>query len=169
MSDVVVVRHAIAMEREEAAQSGLADEQRPLTPEGRKKMRRVAAGLHTLVPEIGVLASSPLLRAIQTAELIEKEYRGPSAIVTEALAPGAVRETLLEWMQQHCAGDLLVIVGHEPGVSDCVSWLLAGESRPFLQLKKGAACLLRFPGAPEVAAATLMWALTPRQLRTLRD
>ena len=64
---LLLVRHAIAEEREEFERTGEPDDQRPLTSEGRKKMKRAAAGLGELVNKVDILATSPLARAQQTA------------------------------------------------------------------------------------------------------
>ena len=47
------------------------------------------------------------------------------------------------------------------------SWLLAKSERSFIEIKKGAALLLSFPDAVDAGAATLVWSLTPAQLRGL--
>ncbi len=67
---LLVVRHAIAEDREAFARSHKDDSTRPLTPDGRRKMERAALGLKELVPELDVLAASPYKRAIETAEII---------------------------------------------------------------------------------------------------
>ncbi|HEX4469200.1 MAG TPA: phosphoglycerate mutase family protein, partial [Gemmatimonadaceae bacterium] len=68
--DLLVIRHAIAEDKERFAASGRNDDLRPLTEEGRSKMRRAAQGLRTVVGRIAHLASSPLVRARETAEIV---------------------------------------------------------------------------------------------------
>src|SRR3989442_14427769 len=75
---LLVVRHAIAEDREAFARSHKDDSTRPLTPDGRRKMERAALGLKELVPELDVLAASPYKRAIETAEIIAAAYGGPN-------------------------------------------------------------------------------------------
>jgi len=65
---LLLIRHAIAEDRFEFARTGQSDYYRPLTERGRARMARGATGLRTLVPDIDVLATSPLTRAVQTAE-----------------------------------------------------------------------------------------------------
>ena len=60
---LLVIRHAIAVEREDFARTGKDDRLRPLTDEGRKKMKQGAKGLRQLAPRIDLLATSPLTRA----------------------------------------------------------------------------------------------------------
>jgi len=58
-------------------------------------------------------------------------------------------------------------VGHEPDLSRLVCTLLAATNDPFLELRKGAACLLEFPGPVASGAAVLDWLLAPKHLRRL--
>ena len=62
---LLLIRHAIAEDRFEFARSGQSDYYRPLTDRGRARMAKGAAGLRTLVPDIDVLATSPLTRAVR--------------------------------------------------------------------------------------------------------
>ena len=72
---LLVIRHAIAEEQEDFARSGRDDSERPLTDEGRDKMRRGIAGLRRMVSRIDLLASSQYTRARQTAELVAEGYK----------------------------------------------------------------------------------------------
>ena len=167
MRQLLVVRHAIAEDAAEWARAHPDDAGRPLTTEGRKKMKRVAAALRSLVPDIQLLATSPLTRAVETAEIVAAAYDGLDAVVVPVLAPGQLAADVTRWLAGERRHDTVAIVGHEPGLSRAVSWLLAGSERPFVEIKKGAALLLAFPDAVDAAAATLEWALTPSQLRGL--
>ena len=167
MKALLVVRHAIAEDAAEWARSHPDDAGRPLTSEGRKKMKRVALALRTLVPEIQLLATSPFTRAVETAEIVAAAYDGLDHVVVPVLAPAQSATDVTRWLAGERRHDTVAIVGHEPGLSRLVSWLLAGSERSFVELKKGAAVLLAFPDAVDAAAATLQWALTPSQLRGL--
>jgi phosphohistidine phosphatase len=165
--NLLVVRHAIALDPAEYARDHPDDAGRPLTPEGEKKMKRAARGLRTLVPEVQLLATSPLTRARQTAEILAAAYKPIRPLVVPALAPGQPPAAVGRWLEGERRHDTVAIVGHEPGLSRTVSWLLAGTEDSILELKKGAACLLAIPDAVAAASATLLWALTPAQLRDL--
>jgi phosphohistidine phosphatase len=164
--NLLVVRHAIAMDPAEYAREHPDDAGRPLTPEGQKKMKRGAQGLHSLVPELQLLATSPLTRARETAEILAALY-AITPVVVPVLAPGQPAPDVGRWLDQQRRHETVAIVGHEPGLSRTVSWLLAGSERPVLELKKGAACLLSIPDAVGAGSATLLWALAPSQLRKL--
>jgi phosphohistidine phosphatase len=167
---LLVVRHAIAEDREAFARSHKDDAARPLTAEGRRKMERGAAGLHELVPELELLAASPFTRAFETAEIIAKAYGGGLRVErVPALAPGGGVGRVVEWLASLRTAGTVAAVGHEPDLSQLVCALLAGSDGPFLELRKGAACLLEFPGPVAKSGATLDWFLGPKHLRRIAN
>lgn len=155
------------MEREAFARTGKPDDERPLTKGGRDKMRQIARGLMQLVPTIDVLATSPLLRARQTAEILADAYGGPRIAMVKSLAPDEAPAAFLDWLRGQGASGTIAGVGHEPDVGLLVSWLLASARTSFIEFKKGAACLLAFERRPQAGGAILRWALTPSQLRRI--
>jgi len=165
---LLLIRHAIAEEREDFARSGKDDRLRPLTEEGRKKMKQEAKGLREIVPEIDLLATSPLTRAAQTAAILDTVYGDLKEVEIKELSPEASPESFLRWLRKQKAGTVAV-VGHEPSLSLIVSWLLTGTERRLIAIRKGGACLLDFPDEVGGGTAILLWALTPAQLRALAD
>ena len=165
---LLVIRHAIAEDRDRWAATGEPDEKRPLTDIGLKKMKKGASGIHSLVSRIDLLATSPLARAVQTAELVAKEYDAMAVVVASALEPQRTPATFLEWLRSLDEVECLAVVGHEPHLSGLVSWLLTGRNGSVIDLKKGGACLLNLQ-ALEPGQAQLMWLLTADQLRDLRE
>jgi phosphohistidine phosphatase len=163
---LLVIRHAPAEDRAEFARTGLPDEHRPLTAEGRERMRRAARGLREAVPAIGVLAASHLVRAAQTAEIVAGRY-GVPVVTRRELAPEADPDALVPWLRDHGADETVAVVGHEPHLGFLVGWLTSGRHDSFVELKKGAACLLEFDEPPTAGGATLLWALAPAHLRAL--
>jgi phosphohistidine phosphatase len=172
--NLLVIRHAIAEDKERFAASGRNDDLRPLTEEGRSKMRRGAQGLRTVLGRIAHLASSPLVRARETAEIVAPALGAARVEIVDALRPDRSYDELLEWLQGTALPNededrIVGIVGHEPHLSGLVTWLMTGGDESRIELKKGAACLLRFDRAPEEGRAILRWSLPPSQLRDLAD
>ena len=166
---LLLVRHAIAEDQEDFARTGKDDRLRPLTDEGRKKMKQAARGLRSLVPEIDLLATSPLTRAAQTGAILDSVFGGIDVVEIDELSPETTPEQFLRWLRQQ-KGDLIGAVGHEPSLSQILGWLLTGTDRRLFAFRKGGACLLEFgDDEPAGGTATLLWALTPAQLRTLGD
>ena len=164
---LLIIRHAIAEEREDWDYTGRPDSERPLTSDGRRRMKRGAAGLHTLVPRLDSLASSPLERARDTAGIVAREYGMVEVEILAELAPDRVADDLLPWLRSRDPDGCAAVVGHEPALGGLVGWLLTGRHESFVELKKGAACLLEFDDPPAAGNATLLWALAPGHLRRL--
>jgi phosphohistidine phosphatase len=163
---LVVVRHAIAEDRDEFAASGGDDRQRPLTVAGARKMKRGADGLRTLVSSIDLLAASPLVRAAETAEIIRAAY-GLEEVMTEtSLEPERAVADVTAWLATRTEG-VVVAVGHEPQVGRLVAYLVGAGDRSVVEMKKGAACLLDVEPGGQPGAARLIWSLPPRVLRGL--
>jgi phosphohistidine phosphatase len=166
---LLLIRHAIAEDRDDFARTGKDDRLRPLTDEGRKRMKQGARGLRTLVPEIDLLATSPLTRAAQTAAILDSVYGGIDEVEIEQLSPETTPDEFSRWLRRQ-KSDVVAAVGHEPSLSYILGWLLTGTERKLFAFRKGGACLLELQnGEPAAGSATLLWALTPAQLRTLSD
>lgn len=160
---LLIVRHAIAEEAEDWAPR--PDEERPLTGRGEREMREVARGLRQLVPALGGLLTSPYTRALQTAEIVAAAYGLTPRVVPE-LASGRQPHEILRVLESLAGEDTAALVGHEPDLSELASLLLSGDSRSFIALKKGGACLLQLDAA-QPGRAKLLWLLKPAQLRLL--
>lgn len=165
---LLLIRHAIAEEREDFARTGKDDRLRPLTDEGRKRMRQVAKGLREIVPEIDLLATSPLRRAAETGGVLDSVYGGLKVEEIENLSPETTPSDFLRWLRKQKAGTVAA-VGHEPSIGLIFSSLLTGTERRIFAFRKGGACLLEFSEGIGAGKATLLWALTPAQLRALAD
>jgi phosphohistidine phosphatase len=163
--ELLVVRHGAAEDKDAFARTGNDDDLRPLTTAGQREMRAVARALHELIPEVDALATSPLVRAMQTADILGDAYRR-TPVSVEWLRPEASYEAFAHWAAQHRDKKIVVIVGHEPHLSGLVSWL-AGSKRTLLALKKAGACLVEVEGKPSAGSGTLVWLMGPKHLRAL--
>ncbi len=166
MPDLLVVRHAIAEDREEFAGTGLPDDQRPLTRRGRSRMREGARGLAWALGPLEAIGTSPFRRAAETAAILAEAFGGPAPEPVEALTPDGTYEAVFEWVRGRGPEARLALVGHEPHLSGLVS-LLLGARGSVIQLKKGAACLLQAAPSVTPGSASLRWALAPGQLRRI--
>jgi len=163
---LLLIRHAIAEEREDFARTGKDDRLRPLTEDGRKKMKQAARGLYHLCPDVDLLATSPLTRAAQTGAILDSVYGGLKEVEIDQLSPDAKPADFLRWLRQQ-KPETIAVVGHEPSISLILSWLLTGGERRIYSFRKGGAALVEFPGEVGAGTATLLWAVAPGQLRGL--
>ena len=166
--NLLIIRHGPAGNREAWEAEGKDDRLRPLTPKGKKEIRRAAAGLRRLVPELEVLATSPWTRAAETAEIVAREYGGDVEMVEE-LTSDHKPEDLLPWIQQQRGKEMVAVVGHEPHLGLLAGYLLTGKSVSFVDLKKGGACLLELSDAVKPGSGVLEWLYTDRELRRLGE
>jgi phosphohistidine phosphatase len=162
---ILIIRHAKAGQRGLLGFIGKKDATRPLTDAGRRDMRKAARGLQKLVPEIDVIASSPLTRARETADIVSRRYDDIPVMELAPLAPGGSKEDVLAWLRDQKATATVVLVGHEPDLGILASWLLGGGAESFLSLKKGAACLIEMSEKPTPGSGSLEWLLPPAALR----
>jgi phosphohistidine phosphatase len=163
--DLLIVRHAIAYERD--AKRWPDDADRPLTPEGMKRARKAAAGLKRITDRPGIVWTSPFVRAQQTAKILEHYAGWPVAQDAEELAQDADPRKVIPLLRKH-SGKLVAVVGHEPGLSELIALCLTGDRNSVsLALRKPGVACLTFKGSPTAAGATLSWFLPPRILRAL--
>lgn len=164
--DLLIVRHAIAFERDPGRWPD--DRDRPLRPQGRRRAQRAAKGLERIAQRPHCLLTSPLARARQTAALLSECAGWPEPLQCAALAPGTAPESVLRALQ--CRPErLIAIVGHQPDLGELLAHSLPGTLQPrAIELKKFGAALVSFDGAVVRGGARLRWLLTPRLLRAAR-
>lgn len=164
--NLYIVRHAIAVER---GASGYDDDsQRPLTDEGRKKMKKIAKGMRQLKMKLDVILSSPYVRAKDTASLLANEFEMKDKIaLSDNLIPPGNFESLINEIREKYDVDNLALVGHEPMLSSLISWLATGNTDMKVALKKGGFAYLATDNLYQDGRATLNWLLTPALLVNL--
>jgi phosphohistidine phosphatase len=156
-----LVRHA---EAEELPARG-GDAARRLTADGRREFSRVVIGLRRLEPELTRILTSPLVRARQTAEILQEQLPGPAPEDWVLLAPGGAPERLL--LQLRDAGETVALVGHEPGLGRLLSLAVAGRAGDGTPMRKGGVARIDFDATPKPGAGRLVWMLTPKLLRRI--
>jgi phosphohistidine phosphatase len=166
---LLIIRHGIAGDREEFVRTGRDDSERPLTPHGKRQMKRVAKGLRRVVKSIDVLGASPLVRAQQTAAIVAEAYREMDVATVPSLAPGSAPDDFAEWLGRQRIAEVVAVAGHDPHLGVLITWLIAGVTEPGVHIEKGGACLVDVAGAPCAGCGTLLWALTPEILIRLSD
>lgn len=166
---LLLLRHAVAEDRATFSASGKEDRLRPLTEDGRKKMRKIAEALAGLLPDLALIATSPFVRARDSAEILARACsERPVLSELAELAPAGSPAALLKFLQAQKSLPTVACVGHEPNLSLLAGWFLAGKEKSFLEMRKGGACLFDFTGRIAPGNAILSWHLTPAQLRSLR-
>jgi phosphohistidine phosphatase len=157
--NLYIVRHAIAVE---PGTPGYEDDsQRPLTDAGVKRMKKIAKGLSDFV-KLDAILSSPYIRARDTAKILAKEYGMKDRIAfSDNLIPPGDFEKLIQEIQSSYNVDNLALVGHEPTLSQLISWLTTGNKDSKITIKKGGVAYLVAEKLFEDHRASLEWLLTP--------
>jgi phosphohistidine phosphatase len=162
--NLYVLRHGLAVELGEHGFT--RDSERPLTAKGRAKLAHVAAAIHALEISFDKIVSSPYVRARQTAEQVAEavEFRGKVEF-TEALVPGGSPSEVVHLLNRLAPWDHgVLLVGHEPFLSEFISLLVSGHVGLPVVMKKGGLCHLSAESFRLGRCAALEWLLTPKQM-----
>jgi phosphohistidine phosphatase len=161
--DLFIVRHAWAGEHGDPRWAD--DSQRPLTGDGRERFAQLVDKLvrRGFSPE--AIATSPMVRCRQTADLIAAGVDGkPTIIELDDLLPGGDVESLLEWtVLQSRQHNQVAWVGHAPDVCRLTAHVIGGGDA-WLRFSKGAVAAIRFDGLPAAGAGELRWMVTAKVL-----
>jgi phosphohistidine phosphatase len=136
---------------------GVDDDARTLTDRGVGELRAAGPLWRRLNLRPDAVISSPLPRALQTAELF-CEAVGGSPIVDDRLRPGAGWSDFAQAMAAHHEARRVMFVGHEPDLSSAIVTLTGAAS---VRMRKGAVACLEFYGVPEPGGAELAWLIDP--------
>jgi phosphohistidine phosphatase len=132
--DVILVRHATAVDET----LELRDPFRHLTPEGRAQAKALGDRLRWHDCEPTRLWTSPLVRAVQTAELVAIGLGATAPIeVMPDLAPGESERAVVAALAKLPADDKVMLFGHEPGMSAIAALLLGATDFPALAKAEG--------------------------------
>ncbi|MFB2919001.1 phosphohistidine phosphatase SixA [Aerosakkonema funiforme] len=163
VKELYLIRHGIAAEPEQYSH----DRDRPLTDEGKRKTRKVAARLSELNLHFGLILTSPLLRARQTAEILIAAGLSSQLEESNDLAFDGDIQHWLTWFEewQQKGSTRLALVGHEPNLGNWAEILTWGEIRGSLVVKKAGIVGLTLPetGSP-VGRSQLFWLASPKLL-----
>ena len=163
-TELYLVRHAIAAER---GPNYPDDRERPLTSEGIARFKQAVDGLKDFEVNLDLVLTSPLVRAMHTAELLVAGMPGKPRLETlDALAPGGRLPQVLEALGRFGKRyHHIALVGHEPNLGELAARLL--RARGSVEFKKGAVCCIELDGAMLTGPGILRWFLPPRALRKI--
>lgn len=133
------------------------DDSRELTAKGEAELEAAAPLWQRLNLRPEVVLSSPLPRALRTAELFCAAVGGTPE-VDDRLRPGAGWDELARAMADHPAARRVMFVGHEPDLSSAIGLLTGAAS---VRMRKGGLACIEFYGVPEPGTGEVAWLLDP--------
>jgi phosphohistidine phosphatase len=157
--ELFVLRHAIAEDRD--LEKYPDDSERPLTSRGAKRMRRIAEGMTSLGLEFDAILSSSYTRAKHTAEILAEVFGADSKLKFIKPLETGDNKKLIDEINALRNAEGILLVGHEPHLSQFISLLLVGDSHLRLNLKKGGLCKLSVETLKFGQCASLEWLLPP--------
>jgi phosphohistidine phosphatase len=154
---IYLLRHGIA----EDAKPGHPDSERPLTAEGRDKLRRVLKRARTADVDPSIILSSPYRRAIETAAVAAEVlgYKG-EIVRTGALEPESSPFDAWEEIRHRKDERAVVLSSHEPLMTSLAAFLLDSPAL-HVDMKKAALARIDCDRFGPKAAGVLKWMLTP--------
>jgi phosphohistidine phosphatase len=157
-----VMRHAEAVE----ASDSLRDEWRYLTDKGRAAAEKVSVMIGKTGPKPRLTITSPLTRAVQTAEIAARKACRKNVVVASGLLlPGADTDELVAHLKSCKDAKRVMLVGHEPQLGLLIATLLGRENDSVL-LKKGACATLKLDPDMADKPASFLGYLAPGKKRT---
>lgn len=165
--NIFILRHGIAVER--GTEGFEHDSERPLTAKGRRQLRKSAAAMRRMKLRFDLILSSPYVRAKQTAEIVAEELKlGKRLKFSDALKyDGDAAELVRQLSTLKSAPENLLLVGHEPYLSQLISLLVSGNEDVAIDFKKGGLCKLEAEKLHYGKCAQLVWLLTPKQMKEM--
>ena len=160
------LRHAKAEPRSPKYKS---ERKRPLSAEGEQIMKRAAQGMVEMDLDFDLIITSPYLRAAQSARIVAKIYETDKIWTSQNLvAEGGSEKVVDDILDNYSSLENILLVGHEPGLSNLMSLLLTGGPELEIELKKSGLAKLCIEQLRSGKCARLEWILTPRQLQRMK-
>lgn len=161
--DLYLVRHG---ESGKSLADVKRDKERSLTSEGRKEVEEIAASIDGLGVEFDEIASSPLPRAKETAQIIAKRQKKAKLLLWDELMPEGDRRAMMSRLAKMGHGSAVLLVGHEPYLTSVVADLTGAKPGTML-LKKAGLVRIRVTSFTPNATGELRWLLSPRVLKAV--
>lgn len=119
------------------------DFERELTPDGIKRLHKTFKLFSKIQGNIDVIFSSPLARAVQTAELFWSYYPESDLELMADLDILDDPRHLVEYISFLPSDGVYTFIGHDPHITKVVAALLAlHPEHDFMTIKKGGICVL---------------------------
>jgi phosphohistidine phosphatase len=154
--NIYLIRHG----ESESSSANKRDYERELTHRGRTITRQVAFLWKRVIPGFDYIISSPLKRAVQTAQIIADVFKSANGVITdEKLSSGSRTEDIIEIIQAYKA-DNIALVGHQPDLAEHLANLVS-TSGIYTEFKKSSIAKISFGLKIKMGKGTLEFLIPP--------
>jgi phosphohistidine phosphatase len=148
-----LLRHADA---EESNPDG--DGARRLTERGRHALHAAVALWQRLKMQPDVVLTSPLVRAVESAELLSEGIGAPAPVTDDRLRPGATWDAVAAAIAERPGVRRVLLVGHEPDLSNIAAELTGASA---VRMRKAGLACIEFEGGPQPGTGEIAWLIDP--------
>jgi phosphohistidine phosphatase len=142
----------------------LLDNKRALIKEGKEQCVLMAHLLSALDAQIEVIVSSPLKRALQTAQFVGTELGFDGKVeISKALAPDGNYGAFQDLLARYADREGVLAVGHNPNLFQFLGRLVTGNGGANLRMRKGSVARVDMDRHPP----QLQWLIDPRTARSI--
>jgi phosphohistidine phosphatase len=157
--NLYLMRHANAGVSRE---NPLLDAKRGLIKEGKEQCMLMARVMSALRVQVDVIASSPLKRALQTAQFVGTEMGYDAKVeISQALRPEADFGAFQQLLEKYADRDGVLLVGHNPNLFKFLGRIITGNGGAGVRMRKGSVARIDMERHPPL----LQWLIDPRMAR----
>jgi len=147
-----------------ARENPLLDDKRALVKEGKEQCMLMARTLSALKVQVDVIVSSPLKRALQTAQLVGTELGYDGRVeISPALGVDADYGDFQEMLAHYAEYDGVLAVGHNPNLFHFLGRLITANGGAAIRMRKASVARVDMNRHP----ALLQWLIDPRSARAI--
>lgn len=147
-----------------ARENPVLDVKRALIKEGKEQCMLMGRILSTLKVQVDVVVSSPLKRALQTAQFVGTELGYDAKVeISKALAPDAEYADFQDLLGKYADREGVLMVGHNPNVFQFLGRLITANGGAAIRMRKGSVARVDLDRHPPL----LQWLIDPRMARAI--
>jgi phosphohistidine phosphatase len=159
--NLYLMRHADAGVPRE---NPVLDAKRALIKDGKEQCMLMARVLSALKVQVDVIVSSPLKRAMQTAQFVGTEMGYEAKVeISKALLPDADYAAFQTMLDKYSNREGVLAVGHNPVLFQFLGRMITGNGGAAIRMRKGSVARIDMDRHPPL----LQWLIDPRMARAL--
>jgi phosphohistidine phosphatase len=159
--NLYLMRHANAGLRRD---NPILDAKRALIKDGKDQCMLMARVLSALKVQVDVIVSSPLKRALQTAQFVGTEMGYEAKVeISPALGLDADFAAFQQMLAKYSDCEGVLVVGHNPNLFQFLGRLITGNGAAAIRMRKGSIARVDMDRHPPL----LRWLIDPRMARSI--